>query len=223
FVQPLDADHPHREPAQFAGQQEHPVEDGRGEAVDVARDVQQRGAPPQRGRQPRARGTPLRPAPDQEVQGDRVQQRARHGATAVAPDRTDQPDREPAAALGTVLPLDAHPCTTSPVASRASSRWTRKRQRRAPLSASGIGSSATSAVSPGSSGCRNFTRGRRSGAPASPIASSTCSTRTTPGTTGAPGKWPASAGWSGATVNACRVIAPPPYARSPGPARASAG
>jgi hypothetical protein len=104
-MQRLQSFDPHREAPQLPRQQEHAVEDGRGEGVDVAGDVEQRRRALQHAREVGARGAPFRAAPQQEIQRDRIQQRARHGAAAVTADAADQPDREPAAAFRALLPL----------------------------------------------------------------------------------------------------------------------
>src|SRR5690606_7724235 len=188
--EPVDA---HLEPLHLSAQHEDAVEDGRGEGVDVAGDIGQPGGAAKHTPQVVARGFALRSADEQEVQRDRIQQHARARATAVTGDVADQPDGEPAATLGPLLPVRAHAvvpvsATTSPVASTSSPRSTRKRQRGAPPS------SSTRATSPGSSGCRNFTCGNRRPAGSAPsrasIASMTRSSTTTPGTSGRPGKCP---------------------------------
>src|SRR5690606_40599555 len=138
---------------------------------DVARDVGQRRRPAQRARQPGARGAALRPAPQQEIQRDGIQAGAADAAPAVTPGRTDQPDREAAAAFGPLLPARAHASPapsgvpgspSSPLASNApsASRSTRNRQRR-PAGAAADASNSTRAASPGNSGRRNFACGRR--------------------------------------------------------------
>src|SRR5690606_37935293 len=190
------------EPRLLAVEQEQPVEDGRGEGVHVARAVEQPRRPAQRAAEEGDRGTPLGTAPEQEVQGDRIQQQARERTSAVARDRAQQPQGQAAAAFGPLLPVHAHgvasaAAATSPLATTRSPCSTRKRQRAAGAAASG--SSSIRAGSPGSSGWTNLACGiaRAGSGPASrSIASSTRSSTTTPGTTGWPGKWPGRAGWS---------------------------
>src|SRR3546814_15504923 len=97
--------------------------------MDVAGRVEPRRGPAERSPEPLPRGTALGAAAQEEIQGDRIQAGARQRAAAMGADRADQPDREMAAALGPLPPVDGH-AAASPLASRPpSSRITRKRQQ----------------------------------------------------------------------------------------------
>ena len=164
-------------------------------------------SPAERARQVSARGAPLGAAHQQIERDDGIQRQPRHRAPAVIGDEEDRAVGQRPAAFRAALPVaGAHAgacppraaasATSSPLASSSSPRCTRKRQRAAPAGfdadrSGSIGSSSIRAVSPGSSGCRNFTCGRRNPSGSPYCARSACSTRsstTTPGTSGRPGK-----------------------------------
>src|SRR3546814_3020081 len=78
-----DVVHGDVEALDLAAEQEHPVEDGRGEGVDVARDVAQRRRPAEDAGQAGARIAALVGAAQQEVGRDRVQEQPRPCPSAV--------------------------------------------------------------------------------------------------------------------------------------------
>src|SRR5690606_10312503 len=127
------------ETTEASTEQEDPVEDGRGKGVDVLRHRPQPDRAAQHPRQVAARGAALGPAHQQEIQVDRIQAEAADAAPAMAGDAADQPDRETAAALGTLLPVRTHAVATimaRPAARRRFRRWPAGLPRATPGSAS---------------------------------------------------------------------------------------
>ena len=90
-VQIVEAGDGHVEAIHLPAEQEHPVEDGRGEAVDVPSHVPPGRAPPEYARQIGLGIAPLGPAPQQEIRGDRQQAGTRHAASAVTADAVRRP------------------------------------------------------------------------------------------------------------------------------------
>ena len=188
LVEPVHVD---GESARGSRQQEHAIEDRRRVAMDVLEHIPGARRAPESAGEEGTRGTTFRTATEVEVRRERIQQRARHGPAQAQADGTDQPQRKAAPALAAFAPMRTHGASSSvPVAINS---CLRAMENFAPAA---LRSMRNSTSSPGRSGRRNFTCGNptTSMSNARRVDAATRSRSTTPGTTGAPGKCPGSAG-----------------------------
>ncbi len=108
FIQRRQAVRANVEATEALAEQEEPIEDRRGEAVNVAIDVPRRGAPPENAIQIEARCAPLRPASQEEVERRGPHEELRDTAAAASRDPHDHAQPERVADLAALFPRGAH-------------------------------------------------------------------------------------------------------------------